>query len=126
MSRWLTRALPAPCPVCQLTYHQFRTRHTYQTIFELMLQGDPDDSSTWTYKRRRAVLRFWHRLKMAMWQDHLDTCLHQQKQHRALLRRERMFKSGKQHKQDRKRLKRGRFEEHRRISALLALDEPPF
>ena len=59
------------CPVCRLTYGQFRTGLTYYEVY-LMIDGlNPEQ---WTYKRRGTVLGKWHQIKREFWERHLEEC----------------------------------------------------
>lgn len=61
------------CPVCGITYEQFRTGLTFADVKADMFVGS-EDPCDWVYKRRRCVLRRWKAIKLAMWKYHLDTC----------------------------------------------------
>ena len=61
------------CPVCKITYRQFRTGMTFASVKSDMYVSseNPDD---WVYKRRNCVLRRWCKIKMMMWKYHLEAC----------------------------------------------------
>jgi hypothetical protein len=61
------------CPVCGVTYGNFRTGLSYQDVFE-RLKDYSEDPSDWTYKRRGTVLGKWHQYKQELWKHHLDEC----------------------------------------------------
>ena len=61
------------CPKCGLTYKDFRTGETFQSIKD-MLWTASEDPSDWKYKRRHTVLGRWHMLKQQMWNDHVEQC----------------------------------------------------
>ena len=51
-----------------MTYADLRTGLTYRDVYAMMWVND-DDTSRWRCKSRRAVLGFWHELKLAMWDE---------------------------------------------------------
>jgi len=61
------------CPVCGLAYDNFRTGMTFADVKEEMYVAS-ENSEDWVYKRRRCVLRRWHKIKLAMWEYHKDEC----------------------------------------------------
>ncbi len=60
------------CPFCGVTYQRFRTGLTYRDVFQMLKHDNDPDPTTWTYKRRRRVLREWCGIKKSMWQYHCD------------------------------------------------------
>lgn len=60
------------CPYCGIRYPDFRTGLRYQDVFDMLKVDDDPDPSTWTYKRRRRVLRVWCGIKKEMWEYHTD------------------------------------------------------
>jgi len=61
------------CPVCGITYHEFRTGLDFAEVKTMFWSPNPDPS-TWRYKRRRTVLGKWHQIKQEMWAHHLENC----------------------------------------------------
>lgn len=61
------------CPLCGLSYADFRTGFTYADIYALLWVYS-EDSSEWRYKRRNTVLGKWHQMKLELWDRHLETC----------------------------------------------------
>jgi hypothetical protein len=60
------------CEPCGLTYDAMRTGLTFAAVKQMMYSGP--DPSTWRSKSRRAVLGFWHQIKIGYWEMHLGQC----------------------------------------------------
>jgi len=54
------------CPICGLTYDEFRTGHDYRSVY-YMCYNRP-------YKRRNTVLGYWRQVKIELWEQHLVDC----------------------------------------------------
>lgn len=54
------------CPICGITYDEFRTGYTYEDIYYLLWNRG--------YKRRNTVLGYWRQLKLEQWERHKITC----------------------------------------------------
>lgn len=61
------------CPVCGVSYADFRTGLTFGEVQAEMFVGS-DDPAEWVYKRRHSVLGRWRMIKLAMWETHLNEC----------------------------------------------------
>jgi hypothetical protein len=61
------------CPICGLTYEDFKTGLTFREVWTQFWSGS-EDPSTWVNKRRRTVLGRWHQIKEEMWREHLHMC----------------------------------------------------
>lgn len=61
------------CPVCGLSYVDFKTGLTFAEVKSDMYVAS-EDPGDWVYKRRRCVLRRWHKIKRIMWDIHLKEC----------------------------------------------------
>jgi len=61
------------CPICGITYQEFRTGLDYAEVRAMFWSPNPDPS-TWRYKRRATVLGKWHQIKQEMWANHLESC----------------------------------------------------
>lgn len=61
------------CPVCGITYKEFRTGMTFAEVKAEMYVSS-EDSDDWVYKRRRCVLRRWRKIKIVLWEYHLKEC----------------------------------------------------
>jgi hypothetical protein len=61
------------CDYCDISYAEFPTGETYQSVYESLWSGS-DDPEDWQYKRRGTVLGRWHQIKQSMWRDHLEQC----------------------------------------------------
>ncbi len=79
-SRW---GAELACPECGLCYRDLRTGDTFASIKQEMKGGDPDDSTTWKYRRRHGVLGAWHAKKLMWWNYHLVCCEDGARGHRA-------------------------------------------
>jgi len=61
------------CDYCGITYADFPTGETYESVYETLWK-DSDDPSEWLNKGRHTVLGRWHEIKQSMWRDHLAQC----------------------------------------------------
>jgi hypothetical protein len=64
------------CPVCGLTYGEFRTGMSYREVFGFLMDNS-DDPADWHNKSRHTVLGKWHELKKQWWAHHLEECAKQ-------------------------------------------------
>ena len=62
------------CPHCGLSYAEFRTGETFQSIKDSLWVGS-DDPADWKYKRKGTVLGRWHQLKKELWVEHVENCI---------------------------------------------------
>lgn len=62
------------CPVCGLTYGQFRTGFAWEDIWGLFYTAPDADPSTWVRKNRGRILGRWHQIKKELWAEHLEVC----------------------------------------------------
>ena len=61
------------CPVCGLTYGQFRTGATFAEMSSELWVDSPDRAD-WRRRTRHTVLGRWHQYKMSLWDRHLACC----------------------------------------------------
>jgi hypothetical protein len=61
------------CFVCGITYEEFPSGETYQSVYDMLWSGD-EDPDTWQFKRRNTILGKWHQIKQMDWKYHLDQC----------------------------------------------------
>ena len=61
------------CPICGISYNEFRTGFLYVDIYQMFWEPEHDPSK-WKYKRRNTILGRWHQIKLEMWNDHLENC----------------------------------------------------
>ncbi len=61
------------CDGCGITYASLRTGWTFRDARRAMFVHDPDPT-TWRHKHRRAVLGFWHEIKLQLWAYHTGQC----------------------------------------------------
>ncbi len=61
------------CPICGITYKEFRTGMTFADVKAEMYVSS-EDSKDWVYKRKRCVLRRWRKIKRELWEYHLKEC----------------------------------------------------
>lgn len=67
--RQMKRSKPYSPWLRKLDYHEFRTGLTFGSV-RRMMWVDNHDSTTWKYKRRRCVLRFWREIKQQMYAEY--------------------------------------------------------
>jgi hypothetical protein len=68
--KWLVNEV---CPVCGLTYNDFRTGLTFAEV-KACMHVESEDCVDWVYKRRKGVLRKWKKIKQLMWRFHIEEC----------------------------------------------------
>lgn len=63
----LVSRIPVTCS-CGTTYASCRTGLTFAEV-RRMMRVSSDDPKDWRSKSRRAVLGFWHELKLQLWEQ---------------------------------------------------------
>jgi len=61
------------CPVCGLTYTNFRTGLDYSAVYAMMWSA-LEDPQYWRNKSKHGVLGYWREIKKRMWAEHLEWC----------------------------------------------------
>lgn len=73
LRRYFSNPQVSACDCCGLTYDEFETGETYQSVYDTLWKGS-EDPSEWLNKGRHTVLGRWHEIKQDMWRDHLKQC----------------------------------------------------